>query len=1164
MLGPFEVWNDGMQVPLGGRRQRAVLALLAIHAGEVLSTDRIVEEIWAEDSPPSAVRTVHAYISRLRSNLRDAKPIGSGSEILVSRDPGYVLAIDPMQVDAARFEQAVSQASACLKAGDPTRASGELRDALALWRGTALADFVFESFAATESQRLSERRLEAIELRIDTDLALVRHTQLVAELESLVASNPMRERFWAQLMLALYRSGRQSDALAVYGRVRRMLIDELGIEPGPELRHLERMVLEQSPELAWEPSRIGPAISGGGASDSSDRAARSTTFATRWRNQSTDLLPFVDRVEQFAMLDRLLFEDKVGDYPRLALVLGPPGCGKSRLLTEFGSRAAEKAVLVASGSAERESSLPYGPFADAVRDVLEATGPQSLDRVGHLQDDLAWLLPELGPPPLIDDENLAHARGRLIEAVLQLLARAGQGEPLLILVDDAHRLGEGAMALMRAVLDRPWDRRVTVVVACRSSAGDWQSGNDEPLLDLLKREGTVTMEVDRLLTADLVDLVDRLDVAIPSLRGEEFATRLGEQTGGIPLLVREVLAIWNKSYEVAPAATDPKGSITPLIQTVIGQRMKEMSNPARRLLETAAIIGMQFDVETLAAAGDLAVARVVERLDEALGAGIVVETGQFDRFAFDHGLIRDVLASSVSKSREVRIRGAVAEALASRGSPIDAAHHGLAAVADLGIDRTVELALAGADAALASLQFELARLLCEQALTSLGDAIAPGLRVDLLLRVGRAEALAGHAAAADEAWKAAADIARSTGDYERFALVALATDLHSRLVNASDLRWSLLSESMERAGSAWTRLSLLVASEWLNEAATPARHAATSDLVSNVVAGAIELGDRSVLAAAYSARHSWARFGHDPQRREWSKQFLEVARDLGDDDWLFRAHLACLIDGIAFGDGDAADESLELLRDVGGRLRNPRQLWFRELATATCTRLHGDFEIADEHITALSNLGEQHGITDTPAVLGAAAFTNAYHRGGLADLQPSLDLFAAMYPHMPTWTLALGVAAASGDDLEGAADALGRGVPLLPDTADDGLWLASVCLAAEIGGRIETDRHTVDRLFQLLEPYSGQYVIVGTLSTEYGPVDRCLALLAFARGQIADASNYFASAVGACERLRARPWEQLTREDWRAAERVAGAPSRSWWSDLPESSRSLPPPALPH
>lgn len=372
MLGPFEVWDGGSPIPLGGRRQRAVLALLAIHAGEVLSVDRIIEEIWAEDSPPSAVRTVHSYVSRLRSSLRSGRGTGSKSDILISRDPGYVLTIDPVDVDAVRFERGVTQASALMDSGDPAKANGELRDALALWRGTALADFAYESFAARESERLSERRLEAIELRIDTDLALVRHSQLVSELEALVVSHPMRERFWAQLMVALYRSGRQSDALGVYGRVRRMLIDELGIEPGPELRHLERMVLEQSPELAWAPSLKGPESGADNARYTLELAARSTTIAARWRSRSSDLLPFVDRVHQFAMLDRLVFAGAVGDNPRLAVILGSPGCGKSRLLAEFGGRAAEREVLVASGSAERESSLPYGPFADVVRDVLDA------------------------------------------------------------------------------------------------------------------------------------------------------------------------------------------------------------------------------------------------------------------------------------------------------------------------------------------------------------------------------------------------------------------------------------------------------------------------------------------------------------------------------------------------------------------------------------------------------------------------------------------------------------------------------------------------------------------------------------------------------------------------------------------------------------------------
>jgi hypothetical protein len=151
------------------------------------------------------------------------------------------------------------------------------------------------------------------------------------------------------------------------------------------------------------------------------------------------------------------------------------------------------------------------------------------------------------------------------------------------------------------------------------------------------------------------------------------------------------------------------------------------------------------------------------------------------------------------------------------------------------------------------------------------------------------------------------------------------------------------------------------------------------------------------------------------------------------------------------------------------------------------------------------------------------------------------------------------VAALSDGDLAAAKEFLERGVSLLSDRAADGLWLAAVCLAVEIAVRLAADSRTVDRLLQILEPYSGQYVIVGTLTTEFGPVDRCLALLQLASGHHVEASMYFASAVSACERLRAGPWELLTREDWRAAEQMAGAPPRQWWSGLPDVSRNLPP-----
>jgi hypothetical protein len=784
-----------------------------------------------------------------------------------------------------------------------------------------------------------------------------------------------------------------------------------------------------------------------------------------------------------------------------------------------------------------------------------------LERVGHLREDLTWLLPELGPPPATNNEDLALARGRLIEAVLQLLANAGRGEPLLILIDEAHKLSEGALALLRAVLDRPWERAVILVVACRSDAAEWPSGDGEPLLDLLKREKTITMEVDRLRTADLSDLVDRVDLAVPGLEQVELVSRLGAQTGGIPLLVRELLKLWTADTVLAATPVESKGGpISPLIEAVIGQRLDGLPGATKRLVETAAVIGMQFDLNAVAHACGVATVDMLDQLDEALRAGVIVETGQLDCFAFDHGLIRDVLSARVSISRKVRIHCAATDYFAAHGSLIDAALHALPAVEELGTAGTVEVTVQGADAALASLQFELARTLCDEVVNSLGASLPLASRVDLLIRIGQAEALAGHIEAAEEAWRAGADIARTIGDHERFTRVALATELLSRNIDASDLRWDLLTEAMQRAEPEWTRLRLLIASQWLNEAATPAHHAATPELVAEIVDQARRLDDLSVLVAACGARNAWSRLGHDPRRLEWSQEYLEVAQELGEDEWLFRAHLACLIDSIVDADGASADRFLGLVTEAGHKLRAPRDLWFRELAMATCARLRGDFEIADEHITLLSTLGEQFGISDTAAVGGAVTFTNAYHFGELARLRPSLEPFAAAYPSVPAWTLGSGLAALSDGDPAAAKESLRRGVSLLSDRAADGLWLAGVCLAVEIAVRLPTDSETLDRLLEILEPYVGKYAIVGTLSTEFGPVDRCLGLLQLARGNQVDASTYFASAVSVCQSLRARPWELLTRADWRAAEQIAGAPSRDWWSRLPNDQRKLPPP----
>ena len=248
VLGPLQVAANGSFLPLGGVKQRAVLAVLLLHANEVVPLDRLIDELWDESPPESAANIVQGYVSHLRKALEPGRGRGE-YELLVSRPPGYMLRIDRDQFDAQRFVRLSGEGHGLLEDGDAGGAAERLRAALALWRGPALADLAYERFAQAEVERLEELRLAALEDRIDADLALGRHSALVGELRELVAEHPLRERLRAQLMAALYRSGRQAEALEVYREGRIALSAELGIEPGPTLRELERAILQQDPAL---------------------------------------------------------------------------------------------------------------------------------------------------------------------------------------------------------------------------------------------------------------------------------------------------------------------------------------------------------------------------------------------------------------------------------------------------------------------------------------------------------------------------------------------------------------------------------------------------------------------------------------------------------------------------------------------------------------------------------------------------------------------------------------------------------------------------------------------------------------------------------------------------------------------------------------------------
>jgi DNA-binding SARP family transcriptional activator len=248
ILGPLEVLDEGRVVALAGSKQRALLALLVLHANETLSTERLVDELWGERPPDGAAKTVQVRISRLRRALADGAGDGR-AELLVTREHGYQLELEPERLDAHRFERLLAEGRGELAAGGPDRAASTLESALSLWRGPVLADLAYEPFARREIARLEDLRVAALEYLIEARLALGCHVEVVGQLETLIAEHPYRERLRAQLMLALYRSERQADALQAYQDARTTLVKELGIEPGERLRELERAILAQDPAL---------------------------------------------------------------------------------------------------------------------------------------------------------------------------------------------------------------------------------------------------------------------------------------------------------------------------------------------------------------------------------------------------------------------------------------------------------------------------------------------------------------------------------------------------------------------------------------------------------------------------------------------------------------------------------------------------------------------------------------------------------------------------------------------------------------------------------------------------------------------------------------------------------------------------------------------------
>ncbi len=1106
ILGNLQVTAGAGVVDLGLRKARMLFGALALQAGTPVSVDRLAEAVWPDGPPARWESALYSHVSRLRRALEPDRAPRARSERIETRGDAYVLRLAPDELDAHRFERLGTEGRAALGRGEPETASALLDAALGEWRGPVLADLADAPFVADEARRLEELRFVVREERIEAELALGRHAAAVAELERLVVDHPLRERCWELLLLALYRSGRQADALRRYQDVRAILVGELGIEPGPGLRELEAAILQQAGGLL--PDR-GPVVV---------VAEPAAVALPAWLAPATDT--FVGRGEQLDVLrrewkrcadaaeprtaQRGSHERGTGGERRLVVVAGEPGIGKTRLVREACAELAVDGAVVLGGRCAEEPVHVLEPFAEALGRLARADPARFAEPETAV---LAGLVPELAPAAPASPVDPEAQRYLLFRAVSRALDSRTLGAPVVLVLDDVQWAPAPTVQLLSHLL-RDEDRGGLLVVATRRDT------EPSPEFDALATDLRRARRFERIRLTGL-EAGDAARLALD--RGSDAAVEtIVDMTEGNPFYVEELVRhVAESGGRLAP------GSVPESVRDTIARRLLRLPDTVRRLLGVAAVAGLQFDLDVVAEGGRVAIEDADDALGLAVGTRVVSEHPRLvGSYTFSHALIRTVLRDGLGAARQARIHRRLGDALAVKHPHRSAeiAYHLLAAAAD-GSDPIpgVRHAREASRHATARHAYDDSVAVLEAARDRLPTALDPALRCELLVDLADATYRTGYRYEEVPALMAEAyEIAAGLDDPDLVAHVLI--ESYGVSFGSFD-QWTERVEGMierlDEAAPARIMLTAMLARYWSARPGERGRRLGEWALARSQT---MEPGERQlVLEFVQQAVLPWS----PPERiLDLARASHDAAVASGDARRLVSALSMVRLAQLSIGDLAGSDEAGRQYEAIVESLRQPRHLAGVQQRRAMRALLAGRFAEAEVHAE------ETLAIQPTDEFLEGAAvqiFAIRFLQGRLVEMRPVVEAWAAQYERA-AWRLGYGLVLAEIDEHDAAHAALAPYVATqFADVPRDELWFLSLA-AAVAAIELLRDTEAAEVLYELLAPHASRVIVAGEGALCWGSIHRQLAPLAVLLGATERAAMHFESAMSMHERLGAQPF----------------------------------------